>query len=123
MKIINKSWLRLVVLFYVLFTPLTLLYAEEGSGPCDKTKQICNPIQAGSIEEMIQTILTGMKEIGFPILALAIVYCGFLFVFARGNPEKISKAKTALIYTMIGGAILLGAYALAQMISSTVSGL
>jgi len=64
--------------------------------------------------------LEGALKIGIPIVALAIVYCGFLFVFARGNSEKLTKARDALLYTVIGAAILLGAWAIAKMISATV---
>ena len=54
------------------------------------------------------------------MVALAIIYCGFLFVSARGNTEKLTKAKEALLYTVIGAAILLGSWAIAIMISETV---
>ena len=54
------------------------------------------------------------------MVALAIIYSGFLFVAARGNSEKLTKAKDTLLYTIIGAAILLGAWAIATMISSTV---
>jgi hypothetical protein len=54
---------------------------------------------------------------------LAIIYSGFLFVFARGNSEKLGKAKDALLYTLIGAAILLGSWAIAEMIQATVTGL
>jgi hypothetical protein len=72
---------------------------------------------------LIQNALKDVITIGIPIVALAIIYCGFLFVFARGNSEKLTKAKDALLYTIIGAAILLGALAIAQMISGTVSAL
>jgi hypothetical protein len=51
---------------------------------------------------------------------LAIIYCGFLFVKAIGKPEEIKKAKDALLYTVIGAAILLGAWTIAQLISDTI---
>jgi len=83
--------------------------------------KIINPLGTTStLPALIQKILEGMLKIGIPIVALAIIYCGFLFVFARGNSEKITHAKDALLYTMIGAAILLGAWAIAQMISATV---
>jgi len=56
-------------------------------------------------------------------VALAVIYSGFLFVFARGNSEKLGKAKDALLYTLIGAAILLGSWAIAEMIQATVTGL
>lgn len=59
--------------------------------------------------------------IGVPIVVLAIIYCGFLFVKAMGNPEEISKAKNALLYTVIGAALLLGCFVLANAIAGTVA--
>lgn len=117
MKIIKKNWKKLISILFVFFLPISLL------GACDPTKQICNPIQANSIQDLLDTILRGMIQVGLPVIALAIVYAGFLFVFARGNSEKLTKAKNALIYTLIGAAVLMGSIAIAEMIKVTVSGL
>jgi len=82
---------------------------------------INNPIpNITSIPSLIQVILTAAIKVGTPVVALAIIYCGFLFVSARGNSEKLTKAREALLYTLIGAAILLGSWAIAQMISNTV---
>ena len=98
-----------------------MLYASES---CDPSKGICNPIPSvAGVPDLIKLILTGALKIGIPLVALAVIYCGFLFVFARGNSEKLTKAKDALLYTLIGAAILLGSWAIAQMISATVTGL
>ena len=80
-----------------------------------------NPISnATTIPDFIQTLLEGALKVGMPIIALAIIYCGFLFVAARGNSEKLGKAKDALLYTLIGAAVLLGSWAIATLISNTV---
>lgn len=68
----------------------------------------------------MHTLLEGVIKIGIPIIALAIIYSGFLFVFARGNSEKLGKAKDALLYSLIGSALLLGSWAIAKLISATV---
>jgi len=120
MNFIKKNWSGLVLAIFALVTPFSLLYANGDTCP---PGTICNPIAGNgvdSIPALIKMILTGMLQIGIPIVALAIIYCGFLFVFARGNSEKITHAKDALLYTLIGAAILLGAWAIAQMISATV---
>lgn len=97
-----------------------MLYASES---CEEGK-ICNPISGiENITDLIKILLEKVLMIGFPLVALAIIYCGFLFVAARGNSEKITKAKDALLYTIIGAAILLGSWAIAQVISETVTGL
>lgn len=89
----------------------------------DMTVKLENPISSNTINEFIVKILEGILKIGLPIIALAVIYCGFLFVAARGNPEKISKAKDALLYTLIGAGVLLGSWAIAELISDTVSAL
>lgn len=62
-------------------------------------------------------------KIGGIILTIALVWVGFLFVAARGNEEKISRAKAALMWTIIGGLILLGAKAIQSVITTTVTSL
>ncbi len=84
---------------------------------------INNPLGEGNLETIpafIEKILKIVVEIGIPIVTLAIIYSGFLFVQAQGSPEKLKKAKDALLYTLIGATLLLGAYVLAAAIGSTV---
>lgn len=85
--------------------------------------KIENPIDENNITDLIQRILEGVIKIGMPIIVLAIIYSGFLFVSAQGNTEKLSEAKRSLLYTLIGAAILLGSWAIAQLITDTVKAL
>ncbi|OGL77960.1 hypothetical protein A3F28_00220 [Candidatus Uhrbacteria bacterium RIFCSPHIGHO2_12_FULL_57_11] len=57
------------------------------------------------------------------IIAVVIVlYGGFLWMTAAGNEEKVEKAKKMLVAGVIGLAIILSAYAIAQfVINSLVS--
>ena len=59
--------------------------------------------------------------IAVPLLAIAIMYTGFLFVRARGNSTKLEEAKRALKWTLLGGAIILGAYVIATALQATIS--
>lgn len=104
-----------IVMFFSFFSVSHALTSSCRAG------FICNPIKnADTLNDLIKTFLEGAIRIGIPIVALAIIYCGFLFVQARGNKEQITKAKDALMYTLIGAAILLGSWAFAQLISRTV---
>lgn len=119
MKLIRKNLDKFV--FAIILTVMPIVsFAQITIQPCDKSGKICNPINANSINEVIKIILEGVIKIGIPIIALAIIYSGFLFVSAQGNSEKIKKAKDALLYTLIGAAVLLGSWAIAQLISETV---
>lgn len=96
-----------------------------GTGNSNNSVQINtsidNPLgSVDSIPSFIKAVITAVLYIGVPIVALAIIYSGFLFVSAQGNSEKLTKAKKALIYTLIGAALLLGAFVIANAIQSTV---
>ena len=96
--------------------------AENGIGNVVTTK-IENPLGEGhlaTIPAFIEQLLTIVIKIGVPVITLAIIYAGFLFVQAQGNPEKLKTAKKTLLYTIIGAFLLLGAYVFANAIGSTV---
>lgn len=85
--------------------------------------QIVNPIKYNDLMSFINALIEIIIQIGTPILVLAIVYVGFLFVQASGKPEKLNEAKQALIYTLIGAAIVLGAFLISGAIQGTVDSL
>ena len=62
-------------------------------------------------------------QIGTIVIVLMLVYVGFLFVTARGEPGKITTARTALLWTVVGALVLLGAQAISLGIQSTVQAL
>ena len=83
---------------------------------------IKNPLGSNipDIPSFIRVIIDFVLLIGVPIVALALIYSGFLFVTSLGNSEKLTKAKKTFIYTLIGAAILLGAFVIANAIKGTV---
>lgn len=90
-------------------------------GGTKATITIKNPLNGiDDIPDFIKKLIEIVLYVGVPLVALAIIYTGFLFVQAQGSPEKITKAKSALLYTLIGAALLLGAFVIAQAIKGTV---
>lgn len=81
---------------------------------------IVNPLKVGSLTDLLDLLLKAAVQLGTVILTLALIWTGFKFVAARGAPEKIQSARTALLWTVIGGLILLGAQAIETVIQSTV---
>jgi hypothetical protein len=50
-----------------------------------------------------------------------IIWTGFLFVKAQGNPTELEKAKKSFLNAIIGMAIILGAWAIATVIANTIN--
>lgn len=105
---------RILTLLGALFAP-ALAFAEQGV--------LVNPLNAGSLPELVGVVLDAMIELGSIALVLALVWVGFRFVSAQGNPSKIEKAREALMYTVIGGLILLGSAAISMVVQQTVQSL
>tara|TARA_B100000745_G_scaffold291264_1_gene230873 strand:- start:16530 stop:16961 length:432 start_codon:yes stop_codon:yes gene_type:complete len=92
-----------------------------GSVSCpDGSSGLCNPLQAGSLEEFLTAILEFIVRLGTIVVIVMLVVVGFMFVNARGNPEEIKKARDALLWTLVGGVILIGAFVIAEAIKATV---
>ncbi len=96
---------------------------QPGAGEMQPGAGLMNPLQVSSIAELIQKLLEFVVKIGTILLTFMLIYVGFQFVIARGNEEKISTARTSLMWTIIGGLILLGAQVIASAIAATVNAL
>jgi hypothetical protein len=83
---------------------------------------IVNPFKQDTIEGLINVVLNDILiPIGGVVAVIMVMYAGFLFVTARGNEAQITKAKQALLYAVIGAAILLGAKVISDAISKTIT--
>lgn len=82
---------------------------------------INNPFKQNTIKGLIETIVNDiLLPIGGVVAVLMIMYAGYLYVTARGNPAEITKAHEALKWAVIGAAILLGAWVISQAITTTI---
>jgi len=78
-----------------------------------------NPIKKQSIIEIVNAVLDFVTQLGAVVAVLFLVYSGFLFVLARGDPNMLSKAKSTFMWTIVGAMIVLGAFVLSEIIENT----
>jgi len=86
-----------------------------------ETKALANPLAFPDITSLMQAILNMVIIISTPIVVLFIIYGGFLYVTAQGNPEKLQVANRSLVYGVIGGVIVIGSVAILQIVQNTVN--
>lgn len=89
-------------------------------GSVGTTFQLQNPLQVDSLEEFLTAILEFIVRLGTLVVIVMLVFVGFMFVNARGNPDEINKARQALLWVLVGGVILIGAQIIAEAIKATV---
>ena len=78
-----------------------------------------NPLRATTFAAVLNTILNFLFMIALVAAPLAILASAFLFVTASGNPEQVSRAKKALVWTFVGLLVIL----LSKGIVAVVQGL
>ena len=89
-----------------LVNPLKGVDCKEGSGKC--------------LMNFLGSILDFVILIGAIVVVLMTVFVGYKFVVAQGEPGKISEARQALLWTVVGALILLGSKAISEAITLTV---
>lgn len=104
----------------IKFFIFSIIYAILGLGgevfAAEGVSQLKNPINAGSFDQVVRAFAQLLIKIGLPIAAIFIVWSGFLFVSARGDEKKLETAKSTFYWTVIGTALIVGAYAIATAI-------
>lgn len=98
----------------------------QPSAPADASLHIPfklnNPLKGSTdLQGFIAKVLDAVVLLLTPVVTVMLLYSGFLFVVARGNAEKLGEAKKALMYTLIGAAIVLGAKGFELVIQNTVT--
>lgn len=73
-----------------------------------------------TVPDFFRAIIEILLVFAIPFVVFFIVWAGFLYVTARGNPQKIAQAHSALLYAIIGGLLILGANLLLDIITNTV---
>ncbi|MDO8604186.1 MAG: pilin [bacterium] len=82
---------------------------------------LVNPIKAKTFDEFASAVINAVVKVLMPFVVIAFMISGFLFIKAQGNVEELGNAKKAIMYSLIGAFILLGALGFSQLIGSTIS--
>ncbi len=107
----TKKYFFMAVVLIGLFTTSGLLYATTISNPLGNITDV---------KVFVSSVLSFIAKIAAVFAVLALIYAGFLYVQARGNPEGLKKAHTTLKNTIIGIILLLGAELIASVITGTI---
>ena len=112
-----KSMIRVlsVSLLSVLSVPIAF---------ASKHNSLKNPLKADidSLDDLLNAILDGALVLVVPIIVFFVFYAGFQYAVAQGSEDKIKKAHSMLLWSIIGGLIILGANVIYDVIQGTIDG-
>lgn len=102
-------------------TPTAPAAPTNSGGRGDLSYSLKNPLAFDSIQSFIVAILNVIIVIATPIVVIFIILAGFKYVTARGNATQVQEATRALTYAIIGGVLIIGAVAIAEIIKNLVT--
>jgi len=73
--------------------------------------------------DLIDILVAIFQFLGGPIVVIGLMYAGYTLVSAQGETNKIEEGRRALLWVIVGAAIILGATVLKEVVSGTVDGL
>lgn len=121
-KKILAGLLSVLILFILLLPVISIDAATANPGESVGTgSKIEPPIKNTDLKGLLITILDKIViKIGTVIAILSLIYSGYLFVSATGDPGKVGKAREHFTWTIVGIAILLGAKAIVVLVTGTI---
>jgi len=128
--VLPLEFFRIAIVFMLLL-PFTVRGAigdtgpsgigDTGEGGVGDPGGLQNPLRFETLDRFFVELLDVLVQVAFPLVVLAVIYTGFLFVTARGDREQLEKAKKAFAWTVVGALIVLGAAAIAELVGGTVA--
>ena len=115
--------------FTWLFFVVDIARAYETGGGTSPTRSSSfsfpSPLKdIGGIDVLVGRLLNDIVlPLGASVAAIAIIYSGFLYVKAQGDTSKLKEAHEAIKWSIVGTAVILGAWVLAQLIKGTIDAL
>ena len=98
----------------LLLVPFASVHAQD-------FEPLENPVPGAGVtlQDFVLLLIDILTLVAVPALVLCIIYGGFLLVTAGGNETQISKAKQWVLWSLVGGAIILGAKVIAGIVFGT----
>ncbi len=116
----TNSSLTIALVALLTYTPAVFAQTPGPTTPASQTVTLKNPLAVTSLEELLVAILNIIIIIAIPIIVFFIIYSGFLYVTAKGNASQVEQATRSLTYAIVGGVLIIGAVAIAEIVQNLV---
>lgn len=116
---IRLTFYRLASIAIMVWAFALPVFAQDSSSIATE-KGLQNPLKFKNIEDFVAGTLRAIVMIAIPLITIFIVYAGFKFISARGNPGGLSEAKENFKWVILGAILILSAWVLATLIGGTV---
>lgn len=72
--------------------------------------------------EIIEGLACWITDVALVLIVIAVVYYGIMFLISRGDPTKVTSARKALGWGIVGILVILATYTIIASVGSAISG-
>ncbi len=83
---------------------------------------LTNPLGTTNIFEILKRIIGYLIKIGAPILAIMVIYGGYLILTAGDDPEKVKGGKNTILWATVGYIIIISSWGVIYIIGEVLTG-
>jgi hypothetical protein len=105
----KKTHITYFALAGLMITPLVIGAAIE------------NPTGLKDLQAVVTAVVNIVQVLLIMATTLYLLYAGLMFVTARGEPAKITAARDALLWGMVGAALVLAARVIVTTLQGSVN--
>lgn len=122
----EKPFLFIIICIIILIVVPLIAEAAVTACNCNNapagTVCIPDPLQCKSIDEIIAAIVNLIVAIGLGVGVIMIIWSAILYMTSGGSEQRVTTARKALMWTVIGIAILMSARFIILLIVEVLSG-
>lgn len=90
--------------------------------PPTPPRVLTNPLQFGSLEELIEGLINFIFWVAIALAPLMIIIAAFYFLTSGGDPERVRTAKKIIFWTVIGVTIVFLAKGIIYVVRQVIGG-
>lgn len=91
-------------------------------GTCSSGESLFECPEGNIQKGLLDNVVDGLFVVLIVMAALAIVFAGYIFLTAAGDPEKVKKARDFVLYALVGVVVAFSARALVGLVYYYASG-
>jgi TRAP-type mannitol/chloroaromatic compound transport system permease small subunit len=107
----RNSFYTAIFSFFAFFSTVQ---GEEATKLGNPVARIMEP------QNLIDLLVTIFQFLGGPIVVIGLIYAGYTLVSAQGETSKLEEGRRALLWVIVGAAIILGATVLKDVVGGTI---
>ncbi len=110
------SIIKVVLILVIFGFFVNNVFAYDALERTKSGSALTNPLGNKTFTQIIQGIIGYLILIGAPILAIMVIYGGFLILSAGDSPEKVKSGKDVILWAVVGYIVILSSWGVIYII-------